>query len=70
MDRIIQLDAYRKRRQQAAESAKRRQIWACGRCGGWTWTVSVEHELRCAECDTRAGNREVLACADPHGMHQ
>jgi hypothetical protein len=71
MDNIVQLAAYREsRRLPASEHVERRKLWACGSCGGHFWTVSVDRQIRCADCDARAGNLHVIEAGSAGGMHQ
>ena len=70
MEKIVQLAEYRARRRPAGDNVERRKLWACGRCGGHYWTVAVDRQIRCADCDARAGNLHVVDAGGPTGMHQ
>lgn len=69
MDKIVQLAEYRERRQHNAGRLTGQKLWVCGRCGSHTWTVSVDAQVRCTECEARAWNLEVVQ-APSGGMPQ
>ena len=57
---VINLADYRGHRTKARRAqSSQEHIYVCGKCGSHDWRVTIQLELRCGSCNTRAQNLEV-----------